>query len=126
MRRRRCGETAIAARWEGPAVWFHGDVSAGNLLLRGGEPAGVIDFGCAGVGDPAGDLTIAWTLLSGESRAVFRSALAADAASWARGRGRALWKALISLAERVDSDPAAAANAQGVIGAVIADHELPA
>jgi aminoglycoside phosphotransferase (APT) family kinase protein len=53
--------------------------------------AAVIDFGSAGVGDPACDLTVAWTLQEGESRAAFRQALRLDAATWARGRGWALW-----------------------------------
>lgn len=25
-------EVALAAAWKGPPVWFHGDVSQGNLL----------------------------------------------------------------------------------------------
>ena len=33
-------------------VWFHGDVATGNLLLRDGRLAAVIDFGTSGVGDP--------------------------------------------------------------------------
>ena len=67
-------ETAIAATWHGSSVWFHGDVDATNLLVRGGRLSAVIDFGCSGVGDPACDVTIAWTLLSGESREAFRAA----------------------------------------------------
>jgi aminoglycoside phosphotransferase (APT) family kinase protein len=90
-------EAALAATWHGPPVWFHGDVATGNLLLRDGRLAAVIDFGCSGVGDPACDLAIAWTLLTGESRAVFRTGLGVDPATWARGRGWTLWKALITL-----------------------------
>lgn len=55
----------------------------------------VIDFGCLGVGDPAYDLLVAWTLFTGESRETFRAALSVDDATWARGRGRALSLALI-------------------------------
>ena len=55
-------ETALGAIWHGGPVWVHGDVAAGNLLLRGGRLAAVIDFGCSGVGDPACDLVIAWTV----------------------------------------------------------------
>ena len=87
---------AVAAEWHGEPVWFHGDVAEGNLLLRDGRLAAVIDFGTCGVGDPACDTVIAWTLLRGEARAAFRSALGADDATWARGRGWALWKALIT------------------------------
>ncbi len=116
-------ETAIAATWHGTPVWFHGDVDSGNLLVRDGGLAGVIDFGCSGVGDPACDVTIAWTLLSGESRAAFRTALCVDSATWARGRGWALWKALITLAEHLDTNPVQAATARRVIDHVLADHQ---
>jgi len=80
-------ETAVGAAWHGPSVWVHGDISAGNLLVRSGRLSGVIDFGCLGVGDPACDLVIAWNLLRGEGRDAFRAALPVDAATWARGRG---------------------------------------
>ena len=91
-------EAALAATWEGPPVWFHGDVAPGNLIVRDGRLAAVIDFGCCGVGDPACDLVIAWTWLDQPARAAFREALALDEACWARARGWALWKALIVLA----------------------------
>jgi len=116
-------ETAAAATWHGPPVWVHGDVSAGNLLVRDGRLSAVIDFGSSGVGDPACDVTIAWTLLSGGSREAFRAALPVDAATWARGRGWALWKALITLAAHVDTNPVEAATARRVVDAVLADHE---
>jgi hypothetical protein len=41
----------------------------------------VIDFGSSGVGDPASDLSISWTLLQGESRDAFRAALPLDRAN---------------------------------------------
>jgi aminoglycoside phosphotransferase (APT) family kinase protein len=116
-------ETAIAATWHGAPVWFHGDVAAGNLLVRGGRLRAVIDFGCSGVGDPACDVTIAWTLLSGASREAFRAALPVDAATWARGRGWALWKGLITLAGHSNTNPVAAAEARRVVDDVLADHE---
>jgi aminoglycoside phosphotransferase (APT) family kinase protein len=87
---------AVDAVYEGPPVWFHGDVAVGNLLLRDGRLGAVIDFGTSGVGDPACDLALAWTLLEGESREAFLATLGADDAMVARGRGWALWKALIT------------------------------
>lgn len=88
-------EAALAAGWDGPPVWFHGDVAPGNLLLdESGALGAVIDFGQFGVGDPACDLAIAWTLLRGTARDAFRAAMAIDDAMWTRGRGWALWKAL--------------------------------
>ncbi|MDQ3707870.1 MAG: aminoglycoside phosphotransferase family protein [Actinomycetota bacterium] len=116
-------ETALAATWHGPPVWFHGDVESANLLVKNGCLAAVIDFGCSGVGDPACDVTIAWTLLSGESREAFRTALSVDSATWSRGRGWALWKAVITLAEHLDTNPVAVSTARRVIDHVVADHE---
>ena len=40
----------------------HGDITGTNLVVRDGRLAGVVDFGCSAYGDPACDLTIAWTL----------------------------------------------------------------
>lgn len=92
-------EAAVASAWQRPPVWVHGDVASGNLLVRDGRLHAVIDFGSCGTGDPACDLAIAWAFMDAESRAVFRRALAPDDATWMRGRGWALWKALIVLAE---------------------------
>ena len=88
-------EAALKTTWHKPPVWVHGDINADNLLVHGGRLTSVIDFGMLGVGDPACDLSIAWTLFEGESREVFRSLLALDAGTWARGRAWTLWKALI-------------------------------
>ena len=45
-------QAALDAPWDGPPVWFHGDIAHGNLLVRDGRLAAVIDFGTSGVGDP--------------------------------------------------------------------------
>ncbi|MFD1147774.1 aminoglycoside phosphotransferase family protein [Saccharothrix hoggarensis] len=96
-----------APAWDRPPVWFHGDVASGNLLVDRGKLTAVIDFGGCGVGDPACDLVIAWTMFSGTSREAFRDAVDLDAATWARARGWALWKALITLADTTDDEVAA-------------------
>jgi aminoglycoside phosphotransferase (APT) family kinase protein len=119
----RVWEAALATRWERDPVWFHGDVAVGNLLLRGGRLAAVIDFGSAGVGDPACDTVIAWTLLDGASRDAFRAAYGGDAGVWARGRGWALWKALITLVGYLEGgDDRMAADQHRIIRAVVADQ----
>lgn len=115
-------ETALAATWHGTPVWFHGDVSAANLLVQDGRLAAVIDFGTSGVGDPSCDLTIAWTLLSGKSRDMFRDALEADLATWARGRGWAIWKALITLADDHGTGSALEAASRHTLEQVLTDH----
>jgi aminoglycoside phosphotransferase (APT) family kinase protein len=115
-------QSALAATWTGSPVWFHGDIAAGNLLLDDkGDLAAVIDFGTSGVGDPACDLVIAWTLFEGESRAEFRRLLPADDAMWARARGWALWKALITI-DNPDARPDDAAEAVRVAEEVLAEH----
>jgi aminoglycoside phosphotransferase (APT) family kinase protein len=120
---RRVFDDALAARWEGEPVWVHGDVAAGNLLLRDGRLAAVIDFGSSAVGDPACDVVIAWTLFCGSSRAAFRAGLGVDRATWSRARGWALWKALITLVGDLErGDGAAAAATRMVIDRVVADH----
>ena len=103
---------------------MHGDVAAGNLLVRNGVLSAVIDFGSSAVGDPACDLYIAWTFLEGESREAFRAALPLDEATWARGRGWTLWKALITLAALPGTNALAAAESRRVLDEVLADHRL--
>lgn len=89
-------EDAMRSPFEGEPVWFHGDVAIGNLLVRDGRLAAVIDFGTSGVGDPACDVVLAFTYLDGAAREAFRAELGADDGTWSRGRGWALWKALIT------------------------------
>jgi len=105
-------------------VWIHGDVSASNLLVQRGRLSSVIDFGNCGIGDPACDLSIAWTLFQGESRKIFRTMLPLDAGTWARGRAWTLWKALIVAAGLTDANPQdrEAAPPRRIIDEVLADH----
>lgn len=115
-------EEALAATWHGPPAWLHGDISAGNLLVEGGQLSAVIDFGSSGVGDPACDLAIAWTFFHSASRQAFRMALPPDNGIWARGRGWALWKALIVVAELPGTNPLEAANSWRVLDEIFVDH----
>jgi aminoglycoside phosphotransferase (APT) family kinase protein len=94
---RRIWAGAVSSRWTAEPVWFHGDIAVGNLLVRDGRLSAVIDFGTSGVGDPACDLVLAWTLFDGAGREAFRRAVDLDDDTWARARGWALWKALITL-----------------------------
>ncbi len=113
---------AMATSWNRPPVWFHGDVATGNLLIRDGRLAAVLDFGSSGVGDPACDTVIAWTFLSGTARDRFRSELDVDPGTWSRGRGWGLWKALISLVGHLENDSPDAALARRDIEQILADH----
>jgi aminoglycoside phosphotransferase (APT) family kinase protein len=115
-------EDAMRTTWEHEPVWVHGDVAAGNLLVRDGRLAAVLDFGSSGVGDPACDVVIAWTFLSGPARERFRSELGLDPATWSRGRGWALWKALITLPGHLERGAPEADLARRDIREVVADH----
>ena len=85
---------AMDSSWQGKGVWVHGDISSGNLLVDNGKLSAVIDFGCLGVGDPACDLMIAWTLFDAPVRETFKTHLDLDNDTWRRGKAWALWKCL--------------------------------
>jgi aminoglycoside phosphotransferase (APT) family kinase protein len=113
-------ERALAAPpWNGAPVWVHGDLMPANLLLQGATLTGVLDWGGAGLGDPAIDLQPAWNLFSGRSRAVFRDELEVDDASWERGRGWALWTGIVALPYYRETNPELAENAAFRIGQVL-------
>ncbi len=116
-------QSALRAPWDERPVWFHGDVAQGNLLVEDGELAAVIDFGTCGVGDPACDLAIAWTLFSEEAREAFRDRLCVDSATWARGRGWALWKALAECAGALDDGGSGFADDAHVLDQIFAEYE---
>jgi len=122
-------EAALSTRWHDLPVWVHGDITPSNLLIVDGRLAGVIDFGCLAVGDPACDLAIGWTFFYGDSRRAFRRGV--DDETWACGRGWALWKALITLRDALQTDPPRAdraglrfgwrLNARATIDEILAD-----
>lgn len=109
-----------APGWDRPPVWFHGDFHTGNLLTREGRLSAVIDFGGLGVGDPACDLMIAFTLLTPGNRAVFRDELGVDDATWLRGRGWALATGLNAYSSYATVHPVIAAQTTRQITAALA------
>ncbi|MFG3305073.1 aminoglycoside phosphotransferase family protein [Streptomyces wuyuanensis] len=119
-------EAALRAPgWDGPRVWVHADLQPGNLLLEEGRLGAVIDFGCLGLGEPAVDLIVAWYVLDAEARPLFRAALGADEATWARGRGWALSIALMELRHYRVTNPRMAAVARHVVHEALGEHRLP-
>ncbi|WP_309104632.1 aminoglycoside phosphotransferase family protein [Microbacterium sp.] len=116
---------ATSSRWRGEPVWFHGDVSEGNLLVDDeGRLRAVIDFGTSGAGDPACDLVIGLATMRGAARDAFREHRGLDADAWARARGWAIWKALIVAAGFAGSHSpdTETRKARRTIDAVIEDH----
>ncbi|WP_033298457.1 aminoglycoside phosphotransferase APH(3') [Psychromonas ossibalaenae] len=123
-------ETVIAVwdkasehEWSQPSVWFHGDMSLGNILVKDGKLSAIIDFGCSAVGDPACDLAIAWTLFEGNSRRIFEEKRNVDAYTWNRGRGWALWKALI-IWSGIDSNQSDRNKVEQIVREIVIDHQL--
>jgi aminoglycoside phosphotransferase (APT) family kinase protein len=109
-----------APGWDRRPVWFHGDFHTGNLLTVNGRVSAVIDFGGLGIGDPACDLMIAFTLMSPDSRACFRAALGVDDATWTRGRGWALATGLNAYTAYAATSPRVAAQTERQINAALA------
>jgi aminoglycoside phosphotransferase (APT) family kinase protein len=91
---------ATAPAWDGPPVWLHGDLHPANVLTADGVISGVIDFGDLFAGDPACDLSAAWSLLP-DVAAVERCHAAyepsPDTATLRRARGWAVIRALVGL-----------------------------
>ncbi len=115
-------ETALSSQWSNTPVWVHGDVAVGNLLVKNGRLAAIIDFGGMGIGDPACDVAIAWTLFEGKSRETFRLTLSLDNATWSRGRGWALWKALIVCAALPGTNNLELEKSKHVLDEVLTDY----
>lgn len=87
-------EKALSSTWQNEPVWIHGDIAVGNLLVTNGTLTAIIDFGQLAIGDPACDLAIYWTFLSGQNCEIFREVLNLDNDTWNRARGWVLWKTL--------------------------------
>lgn len=119
----RIWNEAVSSIWDKPSVWVHGDIAPSNLLVKNGKLTAVIDFGGLGIGDPACDYAIAWTFFDTENRMIFRKTLAVDDETWSRGRGWALWKALITYAQLPGTNPAEKEKAKKIIDVIIADYK---
>lgn len=99
------GEALSASPFDRDAVWLHGDFHPANLLVMGGRPSGVLDFGDITSGDPATDLAIAWMLFPSGIRRRFKEAYGEeDDSIWVRARGWALAFSLAYLAHSADNE----------------------
>ncbi len=112
-----------AGAWAERPVWVHGDLKDANLLIRNGALSDVLDWGLAGVGDPATDLAAGWSLFKGGSRAAFRTAVAVDDATWTRGRAWALIEGVLNLSYYRGRQDGLAQAGRRVIDQVLSDKE---
>lgn len=103
-------------------VWLHGDLQGGNILVAEDAISAIIDFGLCGVGDPACDLMVAWSVLPTDVRSLFRDAIDCDEACWARGRGWALSVATIALDYYRCRNPALCEISRRTIRAVLSEY----
>lgn len=115
---------AAAERWGNDPVWLHGDLHPLNVVVDGGEVAGLIDFGDMCAGDPATDLAVAWMVFGPTHRRRFRAAAGAvrpiDADTWARARGWALALGVAYLGSS-DDNPTMAAIGHRTIAVAMED-----
>lgn len=100
-------------------MWLHADLIPGNLLVRDGRLAGVLDFGTVTTGDPAYDVTAAWHILDAAGRGVFLDLVGADDATCRRARGLVLSGGVIALPYYLHTNPAMVAVARTGIDAVL-------
>lgn len=96
-RARDLWESACAAEFSQQPVWLHGDLKADNLIVRDGILRGVIDWGLSAVGDPAADYATAWFWIDSSARSAFRGYLDLNDSDWQRGKGWALYGAVVAL-----------------------------
>ena len=118
----RVWDDALAApEWDGAPVWLHADLIPGNVLVRNGRVAGVLDFGAMATGDPAYDVTAGWHLLDEHSRPAFLDAVGADDATCRRARGLVVSGAVIALPYYLHTNPAMVATARRGLDEVLGD-----
>ena len=113
-------DALAAGPFAGDPVWVHGDLLPGNVLVREGGLAGVIDWSATGVGDPACETMFAWSLPT-DARPVFRRALGLDGEAWRRGRGWALEQAVLFINYYSATLPHGVAVARNRLDAVLDD-----
>jgi aminoglycoside phosphotransferase (APT) family kinase protein len=113
-----------APPWDGNGVWLHCDLLPSNLLVAAGRLKAIIDFGSAGIGDPAQDVVPAWSVFDVAGRLAFRNALGVDDATWARARAYALHQALLIIPYYRETNPAFVDAATRTAQRVIHDLHL--
>ena len=109
-----------APAWHGTPVWIHTDLLRSNLLVDGGRLSAVIDFGAAGIGDPAADVIAAWSVFGRAGREAFRAALGVDDGTWNRARGFALHQAVLIIPYYAETNPGFAASAKRTVTEILA------
>jgi len=113
---------ASSTKWLKPPVWIHGDLASGNILIENEKLAAVIDFGACAIGDPACDLSIAFTLFNDKSRQIFKHNLNLDEDTWLRAQAWALWKSGYELVNIKNKSSPAAQKHISIINDIASSH----
>lgn len=116
-------ESLEAPRWDGKPVWIHGDLLKSNLLVQEGRLCTVIDFGGAGIGDPAADVVPAWSVFNKAGRERFRQVLDVDEGTWRRARGYALHQALLIIPYYSKTNPEFVSMAKRTVAEVFSEFK---
>lgn len=106
----RC--TSAAADWGRATAahttgWVHGDLHPRHVIVDDDELTGVIDWGDLHCGDPAVDVSIAWTLLAGPARSALLDVVRPSTDTAARARLRALFYGVVFINYGREIDDAA-------------------
>jgi aminoglycoside phosphotransferase (APT) family kinase protein len=109
-----------AGEWLGEPAWVHGDLLPGNILIDHGRLSGIIDWGGAGVGDPACEAMLAWSLPA-DARRIYRSALGFDDATWTRARGWVVEQTVLFIPYYAKSLPSAVDQAMRRLSEALLD-----
>ena len=99
----------------------HGDLIPGNLLVRGGRLAGVLDVGGLGPADPALDLVAAWHLLEAGPRQSLRDDLGCADLEWERGQARAFEQAMGAVWYYAETNPAMSRMGRNTLRRIVTD-----
>ncbi|WP_342714585.1 phosphotransferase [Mycetocola miduiensis] len=108
-------------KWAEQPVWIHTDLLRPNLLVNDGRLTAVIDWGGAGVGDPAADVIAAWSVFGEAGRREFRNVLQVQDDVWNRARGFALHQAVMIIPYYRQTNPEFAKIAARTISEIV--HE---
>ena len=113
-------DATSAPAHDGQPCWFHGDLHEGNLLVRDGRLAAVIDWGAAGRGDPAVELNAMWGYVPEGVADLYREAVGLDEAAYRRARGYALAPAVSASSYYRDTAPEIARGAVETVRRLVA------
>ena len=108
----------------GDDVMCHKDLIPGNVILRDGRLAGILDTGGFGPADPALDLVAAWHMLDFSRRETLRTSLAIGDLEWRRGAAWAYQQAIGLVWYYAESNPTVSALGRSTLIRLLTDPIL--